>query len=208
MQHVSSHFNVLPIIISQYLYYSTKCAVLRNWAVAFIHAKEGTQAATFPRFQQWLLGGVRVVHFGRCRSLFYSFKFVSTRTFPVGKEGADNPPTMGAETADHTLQFGHDLLLSLPLSLSLSLPARFKLSLFTTTSYYYTLLLLLMKSSGLQTSSSLIRSYYAVSLPCRLPLCPKISAPLSNQTLVSRQISSGLVLGKEVINYHITRLLY
>ena len=121
MQHVSSHFNVLPIIISQYLYYSTKCAVLRNWAVAFIHAKEGTQAATFPRFQQWLLGGVRVVHFGRCRSLFYSFKFVSTRTFPVGKEGADNPPTMGAETADHTLQFGHDLLLSLPLSLSLSL---------------------------------------------------------------------------------------
>jgi hypothetical protein len=55
--------------------------------------------------------------------------FVSTRTFPVGKEGADNPPTMGAETADHTLQFGHDLLLSLPL---LSLSLRFKLSLFTT----------------------------------------------------------------------------
>lgn len=94
------------------------------------------------------------------------------------------------------------------LSPSLSLCLRFKLSLFTTTSYYYTLLLLLMKSSGLQTSSSLIRSYCVVSLPCRLPLCPKISAPLSNQTLVSRQISSGLVLGKEVINYHITRLLY
>ena len=93
-------------------------------------------------------------------------------------------------------------------SLSPSLCLRFKLSLFTTTSYYYTLLLLLMKSSGLQTSSSLIRSYCVVSLPCRLPLCPKISAPLSNQTLVSRQISSGLVLGKEVINYHITRLLY
>lgn len=72
--------------------------------------------------------------------------FVSTRTFPVGKEGADNPPTMGAETADHTLQFGHDLLLSLPL---LSLSLRFKLSLFTTSYYTPLLLLLRRRSSGL-----------------------------------------------------------